>query len=78
NTDNNRLKEGIKSLEHFVSEHQDILITRADKGNSTVIMDSKEYYTKMHKILSDKKTYTNINKDPLNMITKQTHTLLTR
>ncbi|KYQ53751.1 hypothetical protein ALC60_07318, partial [Trachymyrmex zeteki] len=33
---------------------------------------------KIHEILSDNNTYININKDPTNMMTNQTHTLLTR
>ncbi|KYQ46730.1 hypothetical protein ALC60_14251 [Trachymyrmex zeteki] len=41
-------------------------------------MNSIDYYNKMHEILSDNNTYININKDPTNMMTNQTHTLLTR
>ncbi|KYQ57410.1 Phosrestin-2 [Trachymyrmex zeteki] len=44
----------------------------------TVIINLNEYQKNMLEILSDNKTYININKDPLNMMTKPTHNLLTR
>jgi len=38
-------------------KHPDILITWADKDNSTVIMNSIDYNKKMHENLSDNNTY---------------------
>jgi len=34
------------SVHKFISEHPEILITRADKGNISVILDLNEYKTK--------------------------------
>ena len=61
-------------------EHPNTLIIRADKviRNELTVMNSMSYNKKMHKNLSDNNTYININKDPINIMTKQTHTLLIR
>ena len=52
----------------FISENPEILITRADKGNTTVIMNRESYRRKMYEILNDQSTYILINKDPINKI----------
>jgi len=76
------LKEGIKDVTRFIIEHSDILVTRADKDNSTIIIQLTEYNNKIYEILADKilaeKTYFSISKDPTNTMTNQTHILLTR
>ena len=41
-------------------------------------MQLTEYNNKMHEILADEKTYSNISKDPTNTVINQTHILLTR
>jgi len=33
------LKESIDITKHFISEHPEILITHANKGNTSVILD---------------------------------------
>ena len=38
-------------------KRDDSVITRADKGNCTVVLDKSDYEEKMHKILNDNSTY---------------------
>jgi len=53
------------STKNFLKKHPEILVTRADKGNVTVALNYKEYFSKMEELLSDKTTYEVINHDPL-------------
>ncbi|KYN41743.1 hypothetical protein ALC56_03886 [Trachymyrmex septentrionalis] len=71
------IKHGLKELKVFLTNHPSLLITRADKGNTTVILTTKDYLDKMHDILSDNNTYRLINKDPTNKLTTGIRSLLT-
>lgn len=62
----------------FLRKHPDILFIRADKGNVTVVMNKKDYMTKMEKLLSDKNTYKIDKKDPRKNITCELRTILKR
>ncbi|KAG5322451.1 GUS protein, partial [Pseudoatta argentina] len=66
--------ERIREVKRFISENPDILITRADKGNTTVIMNHESYIGKIYEILNDK-GYIDLNiykklyvSDPLRLI----------
>jgi len=48
----------------FLTEHPEILITRSDKGNKTVLMCQNQYDSKMQNLLSDTTTYEIIPSDP--------------
>ena len=47
-----------------LSDHTDIIITKADKGGSTVITDVKDYINEAHRQLNNKSHYKILNKDP--------------
>ena len=47
------------------------MILPADKGSCTVLMDKEEYYQKVNTMLSDRKTYTKLKKDPSGNTKKQ-------
>jgi len=49
----NIIKQGIWELKMFLNNNQSLLVTKADKGNSTVILSYDEYVKKMSDILSD-------------------------
>ena len=70
-SENKIIYEGVKEVKRFISENLNILITRADKGNTTVIMNRESYREKMYEILNDQTTYNLINKDPTNKITSE-------
>ena len=63
-------KEEIKILQNLKKD-KNTVITRADKGNTVVIMDSADYQNKINTLLLDKNTYKEIKTDPTDKYTKQ-------
>lgn len=59
-------------------KNQDVIILRADKGNSTVILDTAEYNLKIQDLLSDVTTYKQVKTDPTNKILTKTKELITK
>ena len=53
-----------------------IVILKADKGNTTVVMDKVIYEEKINNMLSDTTTYMLLNKDPMKGSEKQMKLLL--
>jgi len=53
-----------KTCNQFIKNNPQIIFTRADKGNTTVILERNEYINKMKNMLQDKETYTLTNRDP--------------
>ena len=53
----------IKSLQELKNDDS-IMILPADKGRATVVMNTADYKTKIQTLLSDKKTYEILKKDP--------------
>ena len=53
-------KEALKELK----QNEDIMILPADKGMATVILDKDTYKQKMDTMLSDRRTYEILQKDP--------------
>ena len=47
-----------------LSDHTDIIITKADKGGAVVFMDIKNYINEAHRQLNNKDHYKILNKDP--------------
>ena len=52
------------------------MILKADKGNTTVVMDKVIYEEKINNMLSDTTTYILLNKDPMKGCEKQMKSLL--
>ena len=63
------LQEGVGEVKRFISENPELFITRADKGNTTVIMCRNSYKEKMFENLNDRTTYELMKNDPTNKIT---------
>ncbi|KAI4474839.1 hypothetical protein M0804_014644 [Polistes exclamans] len=61
-----------------IKANPDIIVTRSDKGNNTVIMKKDEYLKKMEKLLEDTNTYSLLNKDPTNKFEKMANNLITK
>jgi len=68
-------KEFIK-CKKFFKNNDDILVTKADKGQVTVIMDRIDYVNKMVEILNDDSTYRIIKNNPLSKITTKLDNLV--
>jgi len=67
-TDRYLLKEYV-NCKKFLKNNEDIFVTKADKGQVTVIMDKIEYVKEMEDILNDDSTYKILKSNPLRKIT---------
>ncbi|XP_067216467.1 uncharacterized protein [Linepithema humile] len=76
--DDRKLLNWLYKTKKFINENPDLLFTRADKGNSTVVMKKSEYMEKMVDILSDTNTYQIVKKDPTKILTDKLRSLLAR
>ena len=62
----------------FLINNPDLILTRADKGNTTVALDKHKYIINIERLLCDTDTYSKVKKDPLRKITTQLRDLLNR
>lgn len=60
----------------FLAENKDILVTRADKGQVTVIMNNDKYLHQMSELLNDSSTYKIIKKDPIKNMSQKVNDLV--
>ncbi|XP_053699154.1 uncharacterized protein LOC128746132 [Sabethes cyaneus] len=60
----------------FLKENPNLIITKADKGNKTVIITAEEYHDKMLELLSDNITYRKLKTDPSAKIHKSVNVFL--
>jgi len=51
-----------------VKDNPNILFTRADKGNTVVALDRKDYISKMKNYLTDYNTYTVLQRNPVSKL----------
>ena len=72
------IRQDIRKSQAFLKEHPDLLITKADKGNKTVILSSEEYNTKMNELLEDENTYRPLRGDPSTKVLKQINGMVDR
>jgi len=70
NTIDKKILSMLKSTKEFIRNNPDILFTRADKGNATVVLNTNTYIQKMEELLSDRETYIVVNKNPTPTIEK--------
>jgi len=68
-------KEFVK-CKNFLKNNDDIFVTKADKGQVTVIMNRSAYIDQMLKILDDGNTYRLIKNNPLRKITTRLDNLI--
>lgn len=81
---NNKNKNDLNLLKYeketkiFLKENPDILILKADKGNTTVAMTKSQYIEKTQTLLSDHNTYTLLDKDPTIAIQNKLNKIIDR
>ena len=63
-------------LTHFFLEKPNVLITKADKGNTSEAMDKNKYIEEIKTMLSDKITYKPLRNDPTNKTQKKVNNLI--
>ena len=62
------LQYNIKKTRTFLRHNKDLLITRADKGNATVIINNNTYINKVELQLNDTKYYSKLPKNPISKL----------
>jgi hypothetical protein len=79
-TNNNVIDKKLISMfkytTQFLKHNDNIIITRADKGNAVVAMDKEDYFQKMQSLLNDKDTYTLEKRDPTPKLEKTVNDLV--
>lgn len=62
----------------FIKKHNDdIIITKSDKGNMTVVLYRADYKREMEKLLEDKSTYKTMRTDPTHKLQRENNRLVT-
>ena len=59
-SEKNLSKEEVKALNNLV-KNKDIVIQKADKGNSIVILNRNDYVSKLNKMLEDTSKFKSVN-----------------
>lgn len=65
-----------KNCKKFLRDNDDLFVTRADKGQVTVVMNRRDYIDGMTSILSGKSTYRKIIRDPIRQISTMVNEML--
>jgi hypothetical protein len=68
-------KDQYRKIKEF-SNREDVIIRRADKSNTFVIMKSETYKSKLNDIVNDPEKFQKIRKDPTENIKKRLNTLV--
>lgn len=54
--------KNLRESKHFIKKLGNLIITKVDKGNVTVVMDKIDYHSKMLNLLNDSSIYIYIQK----------------
>ncbi|XP_011858224.1 PREDICTED: uncharacterized protein LOC105555793 [Vollenhovia emeryi] len=60
----------------FLRDNDDVLVTKADKGQVTVIMNKNKYKNQIIELLQDQNTYKKLNNDPIKRISNKMNDLV--
>lgn len=71
-----QLLNQINYTKKFLKDHPDILVSKADKGNTTVLINKTDYIDKISDMLEDNTTYKCINKDTTATIQRKLNTMV--
>lgn len=74
---NNHFNQTYKKTAKFLKEHPELMVTRADKGNVTVLLTPEQYNTSVEEILSDTNYYSPLQRDPTSTIQQKSNVLIT-
>ncbi|EZA52483.1 hypothetical protein X777_08599 [Ooceraea biroi] len=70
------INNAYKNCRIFLKNNNNLMITRADKGQVTVVMNKSRYREQMNEMLSDTTTYLKFNKDPNKNLTNKMNDLI--
>ena len=68
--------QNAKLTHTFLKNKPNILITKADKDNTTVALDKNKYIEGVKTMLAKKKTYIPLKKDPTNITQNKVNNLI--
>ncbi|XP_062558073.1 uncharacterized protein LOC134222944 [Armigeres subalbatus] len=60
-----------KATREFLTQHPELVIIEADKGNKTVVMKREDYDRKLQHMIDDEDTYRKLNRDPTSTYQKR-------
>lgn len=72
----NPLQAYLKETKRFFKQHNNLIICKADKGNTTVILNETEYHLKANSMLSDSLTYRKLTTDPTSKVQNKNNKLI--
>lgn len=67
-----------KVTKKFLKDHKNIVITKSDKGGTTVVMFKSDYQQKMMDLLQDESTYERIFIDPTSAVNKEVKSIINK
>ena len=67
---NKLFQQHLEETQIFLKKHKDILVTKADKGSISVILDKSVYIQSTCELLSDVNTYEKQDTDPIHKVLK--------
>ena len=70
-------KDERKAIQQLKKE-ESVLLSPADKGKATVVIDVSEYEEKINEMLSDERTYEKLTSDPTQRYKRELVTILSR
>lgn len=73
---NTKANHNISLLKKFIRGNDNLIITRADKGQVTVVLNKSEYISAAEEMLTDDNTYTKTNKNHTDRIQKINNKIL--
>jgi len=76
----NIINENLLYMEHitkqFCRDNHNLIFSKADKGNITVVLDKEHYINEMNDLLKDINTYMIVNKNPIKSIERDLNNFL--
>jgi len=77
NSIDNHLMKLKRHTQQFLKNNDNIILTRSDKGNITVVLDRNNYVNKINEMLSDNNIYMKVKNDPTSVIIGNLRKILT-
>ncbi|XP_044585992.1 uncharacterized protein LOC123266029 [Cotesia glomerata] len=74
--DPNINSKDVKLTRDFLRENDDLIVTRSDKGNATVVMRKQEYLDEMNTMVTDESTYIKTRVDPTSRLQTSANALI--
>ena len=72
------LSRNVQNAKRFLSNNGNIIVTKADKGNVTVLMDKKQYISEIEKIFGDTKVYKRIDSSKIPITHNQLNKMVSK